>query len=212
MYDLLKRISQGNNGADAAQDGRMEEVTHLLYRSCSHNDEKLHGSSGYGANLYDEQPLIAQYAETHNCWLPYDEVFRLGTPGPSGSENDTYVDLKGGTVYKVNNLIHTGSFYKLFRRLLAHNTLFPQTAYRLFGFTGYKDRSIYPLLTQRYIEHAVPATQEQIASYMQGLGFHKDGDWAYSNGQYTLSDLKPKNVLCDADGDIFVIDVEITLS
>lgn len=141
--------------------------------------------------------------------MPYDDVFKLGIPGPSGSENDTYVDLKGGIVYKVNNLIHTGSFYRLFRRLLVHNALFPQTAYRLLGFTGYEGRSIYPLLAQRYIERSRPATQVEIASYMKGLGFSQTDEWTFSNSMYILSDLKPKNVLCDKDGDIFIIDVEI---
>ena len=39
---------------------------------------------------------------------------------------------------------------------MQHNKLFPQTAYVLVGFTGYKGRTIYPLLAQRYIEKAHP--------------------------------------------------------
>ena len=35
--------------------------------------------------------------------------------------------------------------------------MFPQTAYFLVGFTGYEGRTIYPLLSQVYIENAKPA-------------------------------------------------------
>jgi hypothetical protein len=39
-------------------------------------------------------------------WIPMDEVFDLGVPGPSGNENDTYVS--GSNIYKVNNLLNSG--------------------------------------------------------------------------------------------------------
>lgn len=112
-------------------------------------------------------------------------------------------------VYKTNNLIHTGSYYKLFRRLLIHNDLFPQTAYVLVGFTGYKGRTVYPLLAQRYIENAESANLSDIEQYMKSLGFAKIDDWTYENSDIIISDLKPKNVLKDADGDLYVIDAEI---
>lgn len=208
-YDIFESISQGKYGENASQVGRMEEVTDFLYRSCA-NHEKKHGArNSYGGSLYSEQSYVEQYAETHNCWYSIDDVFDLGTPGPSGSENDTYVDKEGGIVYKTNNLIHTGSYYKLFKRLLIHNELFPQTAYVLVGFTGYKGRTVYPLLAQRYIENAVSAEQSEIEQYMLSLGFLKIDDWTYEAPNIVISDLKPKNVLKDVDGDLYVIDAEI---
>ena len=208
-YDIFESISQGKYGENAPQVGRMEEVADFLFRSCS-NHETQHGSgASYGGSIYSEQKYIEQYADEHKCWYSIDEVFDLGTPGPSGSENDTYVDKKGGIVYKTNNLIHTGSYYKLFKRLLMHNDLFPQTAYVLVGFTGYKGRTVYPLLAQRYIENAESAEQSDIEKYMQSLGFSKIDDWTYQNSNIIISDLKPKNVLKDSDGDLYVIDAEI---
>ncbi len=90
-----------------------------------------------------------------------------------------------------------------------HNDLFPQTAYVLLGFTGYKGRTVYPLLAQRYIENASPAEQSDIEKYMLSLGFSKIDDWTYEFSTIIISDLKPKNVLKDADGDLYVIDAEI---
>ena len=208
-HDISQSISQGDYGADAPQSSRMEEVTNLLYNSSRKNETEPHSRTAYRGNLYSEQDFIEQYAEEHNCWYSIDDVFELGTPGPSGSENDTYVDKKGGVVYKTNNLIHTGSYYKLFHRLSIHNALFPQTAYKLIGFTGYKGRTIYPLLAQPYIENATPALPEEIENYMIGLGFKKIDDWTYQYQNLILSDLKPKNVLKDELGLLYVIDVEI---
>lgn len=79
----------------------------------------------------------------------------------------------------------------------------------MLGFTGYKERTVYPVLAQRYVENARPATPIEIEMYMLSLGFEKVDDWTYKNSTLLMSDLKPKNVLRDEDGDMFVIDVEI---
>jgi len=45
---------------------------------------------------------------------------------------------------------------------------------------------------------------------MHGLGFRptsKEGE--FENDQYIVSDLKPKNVICNASNDILVIDAEV---
>lgn len=208
-YDLLKSFPSREYRENASQNGRMEEVSDILLRSSRKNEAEPDNGSAYRGDLYTEQEVIIEYAEKHDCWFPLEHVFKLGTPGPSGSENDTYVDKNGGIVYKTNNLIHTGSFYRLFRRLMLHNSVFPQTEYILLGFTGYKGRTVYPVLAQRYVENARPATPIEIEMYMLSLGFEKVDDWTYKNSTLLMSDLKPKNVLRDEDGDMFVIDVEI---
>ena len=44
---------------------------------------------------------------------------------------------------------------------------------------------------------------------MAALGFTKIEEGRYSNNNYEVWDLLPRNVLRDADGDIYVIDAEI---
>ena len=44
---------------------------------------------------------------------------------------------------------------------------------------------------------------------MIGLGVKKIDDWTYQYQNLTLSDLKPKNVLKDELGLLYIIDVEI---
>ena len=51
-----------------------------------------------------------------------DQVFNLGTPGPSGNENDTYVS--NDVIFKVNNLLNSGSILRLFDKVRMHNEIF----------------------------------------------------------------------------------------
>lgn len=62
-------------------------------------------------------------------WIPYSEVLKLGMPFPSGIENEVYFYETSHTVVKINNLITSQSISRLFRRLLMHNAIFPQTKY-----------------------------------------------------------------------------------
>ena len=138
-----------------------------------------------------------------------DNVFDLGVPGPSGNENDTYVAKN--TIYKVNNLLNSGSICKLLDKILLHNLIFPNTAYSFYGFTGYDGRTIMPIIEQDRICEAQPATQIMIDTYMSALGFEKVGDTGrFSNNKYIVWDVVPRNVLVDKDGDIFIIDAEIS--
>ena len=52
--------------------------------------------------------------------------------------------------------------------------------------------------------------QGMIDTYMSALGFTKTGaDGHFSNGEYEVWDVIPRNVLADKDGDLFVVDAEI---
>ena len=49
-----------------------------------------------------------------------------------------------------------------------------------------------------------------IDTYMSALGFTKENDEGrYFNGTYVVWDVVPRNVLVDADGDMYVVDAEI---
>ncbi len=67
-----------------------------------------------------------------------------------------------------------------------------------------------PVLWQRLIKYARPATQVMIDTYMSALGFIKtERVGGFTNGTYETWDLLPRNVLVDDEGDIYVVDAEI---
>ncbi|MCH5174864.1 MAG: hypothetical protein J1F40_03165 [Prevotellaceae bacterium] len=147
-------------------------------------------------------------AKENGLWIDFHNITSLGTPLPSGVENDVYLSANGYWVYKVNNLMTSINLLKLFDRLILHNTIFPQTAYELQGFTGFGNGSIYPILRQNFIVYDREATPIEIDTYMSALGFEKVEDTKYTKDNIEVSDLHPRNVLKDIDGDIFVVDAE----
>lgn len=148
------------------------------------------------------------YAKDNGMWIPMSDIFDLGVPGPSGNENDTYVS--NDIIYKVNNLLNSASILRLLEKISAHNNLFPNTFYGLYGFTGFEGRSVMPILKQHLVKNAKSATSIEIDTYMAALGFlKKNNEGRYANSDYEVWDLVPRNVLVDADGDMYVVDAEI---
>ena len=206
--DIFESVSQGSNGAYDEENRRIQEVSNELQRLCRLHEEKSGNGKANGTRFEIEQRAAEQFAKDAGIWIPMDDVFDLGSPGPSGNENDTYVSES--TIYKVNNLLNSGGICKLLDKILLHNLIFPNTAYRLHGFTGYDGRTIMPVLEQERICEAKPATQIMIDTYMSALGFEKNGESGrFSNNDFVVWDVVPRNVLVDKDGDMYVIDAEI---
>ena len=207
-YDIPESVSQRSSGEETAENRRIHEIADELNRRCQLYEAQLRDGQGDVNRLEVEQRVAEQYAKDNGVWLPMSDVFDLGVPGPSGNENDTYVS--NDIIYKVNNLLNTGSILRLLDRIMWHNNLFYDTAYTLYGFTGFDGRTIMPVLQQQLVKDATPATSIEIETYMSAIGFTKQNDEGrFANVDYEVWDLVPRNVLRDKDGDIFIIDAEI---
>ena len=68
-----------------------------------------------------------------------------------------------------------------------------------------------PVLVQPYILAEREATEDEIAAYMQALGFEMDYYDEYHNSDYEVFDAVPNNVLYGIDGDLYFIDTQIRL-
>ena len=155
-----------------------------------------------------EALIVEALAKEEGLWIDISEIFTLGTPFPSGVENDVYLNANGNKIYKVNNLMTSKTISVLLKRLEIHNQIFPQTSYSLVGFTGFGSGSVYPVLSQDFVPNEREATPIEIDMYMSAIGFTKIGESEYQKDNLIAFDLKPRNVLRDTDGDIFVIDVD----
>lgn len=56
------------------------------------------------------------------------------------------------------------------------------------------------------VKDATQASEEDIFKFMQSLGFQQIGDAKFSNIEYIVADLHPRNVLKDNNGIIYVVD------
>ena len=207
-HDISQPIPQGSNGAQDAENSRIAAIANELERLCAVHEAQSGDSLQDVSRFEKEQRAAEQMAKSQGFWIPMMDVFNLGVPGPSGNENDTYVGEK--VIYKVNNLLNSGSITGLLRKILMHNILFPDTAYSFYGFAGFDARTIQPVIVQPRIADSHPATKIMIDTYMAALGFEKTvQEGRYKNSQYEVWDLVPRNVLVDDEGDVFVIDAEI---
>lgn len=208
-HDIHQQVPQRGDGAQDAENCRIAEIADELERLCRIHEAQS-GAGETDVNRFETEQRAAELmAKARGFWLPMMDIFRLGVPGPSGHENDTYVSETG--VYKVNNLLNNnGSIVSLLRKILLHNVIFPDTAYSFYGFAGFDGRTVQPILFQPRVANVQPAKQIMIDTYMAALGFEKmSEEGRYSNGKYEAWDLLPRNVLVDDEGDLFVIDAEI---
>ena len=206
--DIFESVSQRGSGKETPENRGILKVADELRRSCKLYEAQLRASQDDVNHLDIEQRVAEQYAKENGIWIPMSDVFDLGVPGPSGNENDTYVS--NNIIYKVNNLLNTGSILRLLDKIMWHNDLFYDTAYTLHAFTGFDGRTVMPVLQQRLVKDADPAKPIEIDTYMAAIGFEKlNNEGRYANAVYEVWDLVPRNVLKDKDGDIFIIDAEI---
>lgn len=208
--EIPERISQKKRGTQNARDARMAEVADEIARGGRLYEKEHGGSRTVLPGLFAQQRAAEQIAKENGYWIPMQEIASLGLPGPSGNENDTYVS--GNTIYKVNNLLNSGSILKLFERIQTYNSLFPESNYEFIGFTGFDGRSVFPVFSQELVKNAIFASTSEIDDYMDTLGFRKTGEGRYENDVYEVWDVLPKNVLKSASGNIYVVDAEIRLA
>ena len=196
--DLSESVSQGSYGAYDEENRRIQEVSDELRRRCQLYEAQLRDGQNDVTRLDIEQRVAEMYAKDNGMWIPMSDIFDLGVPGPSGNENDTYVS--NDIIYKVNNLLNSASILRLLEKISAHNNLFPNTFYGLYGFTGFEGRSVMPILKQHLVKNAKSATSIEIDTYMAALGFlKKNNEGRYANSDYEVWDLVPRNVLVDAE-------------
>ena len=207
--EVSESIPQGEHGTLPEISGEQEEPVYQLRRRIEEASRNASESESGRGHQQEVNQMIEAQAKESGLWTPIQNLSNLGTPFLSGNENDTYLDRENDAVYKMNNLVNSKNLPELFKRIDLHNELFPQTKYELVGFTGFGNGgAIYPIYKQEYIDNAEFATPEEIGNYMQALGFNKTGEAEYLNGDVTISDLRPRNVLKDTEGDVYVIDAD----
>ena len=208
--DIFESVSQRVDGEETAENSRIREVAYELHCRCQLYEAQFRDGEKHVSHFEIEQRVAELYARENGMWLPMSDVFDLGVPGPSGNENDTYVS--NDIIYKVNNLLNSGSILKLFAKIYMHNNLFYDTCYSLYAFTGFDGRTVMPVFKQSLVKNARPATPIEIETYMAAIGFLKLNDKGrFSNDVYEVWDVVPRNVLKDEEGDIYIVDAEIKL-
>ena len=184
----------------------LEQAAHIIRRK-----KKTTGTlePTEGSKRGQSKELI-EFANANNLWI---SLTNLNVEFLSkGGENEVYTGDKDDIVVKLNNFEYAGDdLENFFIRIAAHNKFFGNVPYQIIGFAYNSQQEFCAVLVQPYILAEREATEDEIATYMQALGFEMDYYDEYHNSDYEVFDAVPNNVLYGIDGDLYFIDTQIRL-
>ena len=152
---------------------------------------------------------LISFADLNYLWIDFNNfpVIYLD----KGGENEVFYD-GAATVYKLNNFEYAGdNLENFFIRITAHNKFFGNVPYQMIGFAYNSLHEFCAVLIQPHIKAEREATENEIANYMQALGFEMDYLDEFHNDQYEVFDAVPNNVLYGIDRELYFIDTQIRL-
>lgn len=183
----------------------LEQATCITRRSKEATRE-AEPTEGYKGEQIKE---LIEFANTNNLWIDLSHLNI--TYMDRGGENEVFHD-GNVSVVKLNNFEYAGDdLENFFIRITAHNKFFGNVPYQMIGFAYNSLQEFCAVLVQPYILAEREATEDEIATYMQALGFEMDYYDEFHNTDYDVFDAVPNNVLYGIDGDLYFIDTQIKL-
>ena len=183
----------------------LEQATCITRRSKEATGE-IEPTEGYKGRQIKE---LIVFANANNLWIDLSHLNI--TYMDKGGENEVFHDGKS-SVIKLNNFEYAGDdLENFFIRINAHNKFFSNVPYQMIGFSYNSRQEFSAVLTQPYILAEREATEDEIAEYMDALGFEMDYIDEFHNDQYEVFDAVPNNVLYGIDKDLYFIDTQIRL-
>lgn len=183
----------------------LEQATCITRRSKEATGE-VEPTEGYKGRQIKE---LIVFANANNLWIDLSHLNI--TYMDKGGENEVFHDGKS-SVIKLNNFEYAGDdLENFFIRINAHNKFFSNVPYQMIGFSYNSRQEFSAVLTQPYILAEREATEDEIAEYMEALGFKMDYIDEFHNDQYEVFDAVPNNVLYGIDKDLYFIDTQIRL-
>ena len=152
---------------------------------------------------------LISFANSNNLWTSLTELNLEFLS--KGGENEVYTG-DADIVVKLNNFEYAGDdLANFFIRISAHNEFFSNVAYQMIGFAYNSQQEFCAVLIQPHIQAEREATEDEIADYMEALGFEMDYIDEFHNEKYEVFDAVPNNVLYGIDNDLYFIDTQIRL-
>ena len=182
------------------------EQTACITRRSKEAAGETEPTEGYKREQTEE---LIKFANDNSLWIDLSHLNI--TYMDRGGENEVFHD-GNVSVVKLNNFEYAGDdLENFFIRITAHNKFFSNVPYQMIGFAYNSQQEFCAVLTQPYILAEREATEDEITTYMQALGFEMDYYDEYHNSDYEVFDAVPNNVLYGIDGDLYFIDTQIRL-
>ncbi|MEL5893642.1 hypothetical protein AAE250_09070 [Bacteroides sp. GD17] len=150
---------------------------------------------------------LKEFATLNGLWIDFNTL-PLSYLN-KGGENEVFTGDED-IVIKLNNFEYAGDdLTNFFIRMEAHNHFFSNVTYSLIGFAYNSLYEFCAVLVQPYVRAKREATEEEIADYMEALGFEMDYCDEFHNEKYEIFDAVPNNVLYGIDNRLYFIDTQI---
>jgi len=163
----------------------------------------------------EQEEAIEKFAKENSIWIDdykstYGEIYK------SGVESDVYLNEENITVTKVNNGIQYLSPIDFLDSYAVWNYLFPETKYKLIGFTRKDGRFAY-ILEQPFIQIARGSNIVELEDFFRNMGFEMFNFSKYRGAwlpklDIWLRDLHDENAVITKNGELFFIDAIIDLN
>lgn len=194
---VFKRLSQREQRGFTEIGEAGVEATILL--------DRIYGTSQQGVAQAAQEETIKEYAKKKGIWVE-DVVKQKGEPHTEGAEALVWFDSDTNIVSKAV-IPYLQSPQEYLDRLSIHNTLFPETAIQVVGFSQASDGTLQFIVEQPLVIFERGATREEVQELMSKLGFEHYEDNDYLNNETLIEDLHQGNVVIDkATGRLAVID------
>ncbi len=152
-----------------------------------------------------QEQFIEQWAKAVGLWFVNSDQILEKNFGPmiaQGAESKVYYREGDPSVAKERTSIYSTTS-KALEAIMLHNTLFPETAMIVMGFTRDSDGLMRIILTQPYVRCLRLATKEEIDKMVAAKGFHDNWNGQgvnYISNRLVLEDMHPANVFIDEMG------------
>lgn len=163
------------------------------------------GQGGGPANWQideEQERLIEAWARAAGLWFEHSDSIIQKNFGPmiaQGAEAMVYYREGDPSVAKERTSIYSTT-QKALDAIALHNSLFPETAMRVIGFTRDTDGLLRIVLTQPYIRCLRLATKGEIDAMVAEKGFRDNWQGQgvnYISDRLALEDMHPANVFID---------------
>ena len=149
-----------------------------------------------------QERLIEAWAKAAGLWFEHSDSIIQKNFGPKiaqGAEAMVYYKEGDTSVAKERTSIYSTT-QKALDAIALHNSLFPETAMRVIGFTRDSDGLLRIVLTQPYIRCLRLATKDEIDAMVAEKGFRDNWQGQgvnYISDRLALEDMHPANVFID---------------
>lgn len=199
--DSLKRIPSKGEPKEIGNGCLLAEASVVARRVL----ESIQTLTGTTACKGVQIAKLKEWALQNSHWIA--DIDSLGVFSDRGSENEVYLAKDRKTVLKLNDFRYSDdSLNPFFDRIHAHNLYFPDCAYEMIGMAENREGKTCAVLRQPFILSEREATQEEIDNELIRLGFKKELDEYFTNGEHEVYDAVPNNVLMGKDGELYFID------